>query len=225
MEIQNFILGNSELFRIIYGLVIGLICITIFLKTDKFFKLSFHEGIRYFRNAFFFYGLAFVVRYFLGVLLVPSVDYLFILILFEYFIVLAGFSLFYSLIWKKFHFYNSSIFNSKMIFFHIIAITIALLDAFFIIGNFMFYSQIIIFSFASIIAYKNYTKNKKQKFSKFYFIAMFLELFAWIFNLITVSIFEHNPLLLFNIGIINVIFFLLILCGVLKITKNGCKKT
>ena len=88
----------------------------------------------------------------------------------------------------------------------------------------MFYSQIIIFSFASIIAYKNYTKNKKQKFPKFYFIAMLIELFAWIFNLMTVSIFEHDSLLLLNVGIINVIFFLLILCGVLKITKNDYKK-
>lgn len=220
MDVQSFILGNSVFLRIAYALSIGLICTIIFVKTNKFFKLTSHEGIRYFRNAFFFYGLAFVCRYFFGVLLISRIKYSWILITFEYFVGLAGFFLFYSLIWKKFNFAYSSIFNSKTIFFHIFAIIIAVLDLFFKTYGFLFFSQIAIFFCASIIANKNYKKNSKQPFSKFYFLAMVLELFAWIFNMLTVFIFSYDPLFLFNVGIINIIFFLLILYGVVKITKK-----
>ena len=63
MDIYGFIIQNKELFKIIYALVIVLICILIVIKTNKLFRLSFHTGIRYFRNTFFFYGIAFAIRY------------------------------------------------------------------------------------------------------------------------------------------------------------------
>lgn len=222
MDIYQLVIANKELLKIIYALVISLICMIIVVKTDKFYKLSFHEGLRYLRNAFFFYGLAFLARYLFGVIL-PTINYTIIFPIFEYLIVLAGFFLLYSLTWKKFNpteTGHSSLFNSHVIIFHAMSIIIAVLDTLLGTFNFMFYSQIILFFYASLIAYSNYSKNPKRKFLKFYFVAMLLELFIWILNLLTATLFSFNRLLLLNIGIINVIFFLLILYGVAKVTKK-----
>jgi hypothetical protein len=222
MDIYQIVIANKELLKIIYALVISLICMIIVVKTDKFYKLSLHEGLRYFRNAFFFYGLAFLARYLFGVIL-PTIIYTIIFPIFEYLIVLAGFFLLYSLTWKKFNpteTGHSSLFNSHVIIFHAMSIIIAVLDTLFGTFNFMFYSQIILFFYALLIAYSNYSKNPKRKFLKFYFVAMLLELFIWILNLLTATLFSFNRLLLLNIGIINVIFFLLILYGVAKVTKK-----
>jgi len=220
MNIYNILLENSELLRIIYSLIIGLICGIIFIKTNKFFKLSSHEGIRYFRNAFFFYGLAFLTRYFFGVIFSSVIPYSLTIFIFEYFVILAGFFLIYSLIWKKFNSSYSSLFNSKVILFHLIALIIAFLGILSGTYNFMFYSQIILFFYASLISYSNYNKNPQHKFLKFYFIAILLGLFIWTLNLLASILFSWNPLFLLNIGIINLIFFLLVLYGIIKVTRR-----
>ena len=221
MDLAQFIFENKDFLKIIYGLIVGLICMIIFLKTDKFFKLSSHEGIRYFRNAFFFYGLAFLIRYFFGVFFDTPLGNIIIWAIFEYFVILAGFFLLYSLIWKKFNHLNeySSLFNPKVIVFHLMAIIITLLDALFGSYNLMFLSQIIIFFYASLISYSNYRKNSKRKFLKFYSVAMILELFAWTFNFIAAKVFLWNREFWFVVGFINIIFFLLILYGIIRTIK------
>lgn len=222
MDFYSLLVENKELLKIAYALIITLICAIIVVKTDKFFKLSNHEGIRYFRNAFFFYGLAFISRYFFGVVFAQFASYAFFIYIFEFFMIIAGFSLLYSLTWKKFHIKNeySSLFNPRVFIFYLMALVMVLLDNLFGIYNFMFYSQIILFFYASLISYSNYTKNPNRKFLKFYFIAMVLELIMWILNLLTATLFSFNRMFLLNIGIINVITFLLILYGVIKVTKK-----
>ncbi|MFH1521631.1 MAG: hypothetical protein ABIF18_01605, partial [archaeon] len=64
--LYEWILTNKEFLKVAYALIICFICAIIVLKTDRMFKLSDYQGLRYFRNAFFFYGLAFVVRFILG---------------------------------------------------------------------------------------------------------------------------------------------------------------
>jgi len=209
----------------LYALAIGLVCAFIFIKTDKFFKLSLHQGIRYFRNAFFFYGVAFIARYIFGILSDSNFKHIYITqIIFEYFIVMAGFFLFYSLIWKRFESSKdipfSSLFNARIAIFHLMAIVIAVLDYLWGDYDFMFFSQIIIFFCASMIAYFNYRKDrKKHQFLKFYFIAMLLSLGVWVLNFLAETYFEWNQGILINISIINILFFLLFLYGVIKVTK------
>ena len=103
--IYDWILTNKEMLKLIYALIICIICAIIVLKTDRLFKLSNHQGIRYLRNAFFFYGSAFFVRFILGTTnIVGNYSQFYsvsIKILFEFSIVMAGFFLFYSLIWKR----------------------------------------------------------------------------------------------------------------------------
>ena len=67
-ELYSFIAENKDLFRFFYSAIIVFICFIIVMKTDRLFKISSHQGIRYFRNAFLFYGIAFALRYVLGLI-------------------------------------------------------------------------------------------------------------------------------------------------------------
>jgi len=226
MDLYSIIIENKALLEALYTLAISLICAVIVIKTDKFFRLSLHQGIRYFRNAFFFYGVAFIARYVFGLLSDLHFEPVYIAqMIFEYFIVMAGFFLFYSLIWKKFESPKdmpfSSLLNLRILIFHVMAILIAILDYLWGSYDFMFFSQMIIFFSASIIAAVNLRKDeKKHKFLKFYFVAMLLSLGAWILNFLAEAFFEWDLAILINISAINILFFLLFLYGVIRITKT-----
>jgi hypothetical protein len=71
-----------------------------------------------------------------------------------------------------------------------------------------------------IISFNNYRKRRQYKFLKFYFIAVFLGLIAWILNLLVALFFQWNPSILLEIGVLNVIFFLLFFYGVIKFTQR-----
>jgi MFS family permease len=230
MTIASLILENKWIFELLYAFVICAICMILVFKTDKFYSLSLHQGIRYFRNAFFFYGIAFIGRYLFSLLSDLSFSYIFVAqIFFEFFLVMAGFFLFYSLVWRKFEsekaHYLTSLINSRIILFELFALIIAVIDSVWQTYYLMFFSQIIIFFCASIIAYSNYIRKdrKKHKFLKFYFVAMLLEFAAWVLNYLLAACFHWRHLVLVDIGILNAIFFLLFLCGVIKITKNENK--
>jgi hypothetical protein len=229
MSLSLLILENKWVLEVLYMFLITSICLVIVSKADRFFRLTSHQGIRYFRNAFLFYAVAFVFRYIFGLFADFSLNYSEVVRgMFEYSIIMAGFFLLYSLIWKKFEFSerdnNTSLFNGKIMVFHSIALIVAILDILW--GNyyFMFSSQIIAFLFASIISFRNCKNIKSKKFSKFYFIAMLLGLSAWILNFLVATYFHWRHMVLLDIGLINGMFFILILYGVVKITKNGNKK-
>ena len=83
----------------------------------------------------------------------------------------------------------------------------------------MIFSQIILFSFASIISFNNYKeKGKEHKFLKLYFLVMILSFFAWSFNFIFSYFFDRLRWLA-NVYILNIIVFLIFLYGVIKVTK------
>ncbi len=220
--VYEWIIANKELIKIFYALIIVFICAVIVLKTDRLFRLSSHKGIRYFRNAFFFFGIGFIIRYFFGVL--PNYRFI-ITIIFEYFLIMAGFFLLYSLLWKKIEAsgsdYYSSLFNAKIFIFYVMSFVIVLLDYLWGTYYLMFSSQIILFSLASIISYANYKKNgKRHKFLKFYFIAMMLSLVAWMLNALASLLLNWHQGILIVIYLLNIIIFLLFLFGVIKVTAK-----
>jgi len=225
MLLYDLIVENKELLKIFYALIVAIICTFIVVKTHKLFKISFHNGIRYLRNAFLFYAIAFIIRYFLGVLILPGLNEIYfslVRIFFEFFIIMAGFFLIYSLLWKKIepeqNYY--SLFNKRIAIFYGMAFVLAILDFAWQTGYFMFFSQISIFAYASIVSFNNYRKNgRKHKFLKFYLIAMLLSFGAWILNALSALYFEWDKGIMMNIYGINIIFFLLFLYGSIKVTK------
>lgn len=227
MDLYSLIIENKYALEFIYAITIALICAVIVVKTDKYFKLSLHQGIRYFRNAFFFYGFAFMAKYIFGILSDLGFEFVYVAqIIFEYLIIMAGFFLFYSLMWKKFESSNteemptSSLLNGKVAIFHVMAVVISVLDYLWGDYDFLFLSQITVFSCASIIAAVNLRKtNKKYSFPRFYLVAMILSLGAWVLNFLAEKYFNWDIAILIDISIINLLFFLLFLYGVIKVTK------
>ncbi|MEK6926267.1 MAG: hypothetical protein AABW50_03230 [Nanoarchaeota archaeon] len=217
MDLYAFILQNREILKVFYALFIILVCFLIVLKSHRIFKLSSYEGIRYFRNAFLFYGLAFFSRYLLSFLIYENVAFF----LFEFFIVMAGFVLLYSLIWKKFEYSYSSLVNVKILVLYLFALVISVGDL--LINNFylMFLSQVIVFMSASIISYNNYlVHGKNKKFPRFYVAAMVLSLIVWILNALAVVVFAFDQAIIVNLYILNMLFFLLFLYGIIKASRG-----
>jgi len=224
----DWIIGNKELFKLIYTVIVGIICFIIVIRTDKLFRLSFHQGIRYFRNAFFFYGLAFIFRYFLGTVYFFSgrgqIQMAIVKIVFEFFLIMAGFFLLYSLIWKKFETKGSisSLFNGRIMLFYALTLIIVFLDYLWEVYTFMFVLQIVIFSYASVVSGINYQRNGEQhRFLRLYFIVMILNLVAWIINFITASFFNWYQPGIIGIYILNIIIFFVFLYGVIRVTKKS----
>ncbi len=215
-----WIIENKELLKFIYTFLIAGICAIIVVKTDRLFGLSSHQGIRYLRNAFLFFGIGFITR---SLLKIKSLPHGLLNILFEFFLIMAGFFLLYSLLWKRFKTSTkfSSLFNPWILIFYLMALIIALIDNFWSTYVLMFFSQIILFSFTSVISFNNYIKNgKKHKFLKFYFVAMVLSLVAWTLNAFAALYFKWDQAIVLNIYAINIIIFLLFLYGVVKVTKK-----
>jgi len=228
MNLLNLIIENREYLKIFYGFIITLVCAVIVLKVDRLFRISMHQGIRYFRNAFFFYGLAFFTRYILGTNLLDSyvnnLYFLIIKIFLEFLLIMAGFFLLYSLLWKKIegtsNNYSSSLLNPALLLFYAFSLIIISLDYVWDTYSVMFFSQILIFSFASLISLVNLQNaESRYQFPKFYFIAMAMSLIAWILNALAALLFNWDYLIIIVVSSINVIIFLLFLYGVLKITK------
>jgi len=226
--VYAWLAANKEIFKIFFGLVIGLICFAIVAKTHRLFKLSFHQGIRYFRNAFLFYGIGFLVRYLLGTFFFANffggVYRIAITAIFEYFLIMAGFFLLYSLLWKNIEGenpkYSSSLFNWRISLFYVMALVLVFLDLVWTGITFMLISQVILFALASIISGINTSEGKgKYKFRKYYFIAMILNFIAWLSNALVVLFFHYNQNMIINIYLLNLVVFVLFLYGVIKVTE------
>jgi hypothetical protein len=220
------IIQNKEIFKVFYSLIIILISALIVLKAHSLYRLSLHNGLRYFRNAFFFFALAFASRYLLRLLFdINSLSHLtFIsLYLFEFFLIVGGFFLIYSLLWKKFEPQGvfSSLFSPIITVLYFIALIITTIDLIWDFYYLLFISQIIIFLYASIISYFNFRRDEgKHKFPRFYFLAMVLALVTWILNFLVATVFNWNLILTINVYIFNSLFFLLFLYGIIKVMRR-----
>ena len=45
LELYDFVAKNREVLRLLYSLLIVIICFTIVMKTNRIFKISLHNGI------------------------------------------------------------------------------------------------------------------------------------------------------------------------------------
>jgi hypothetical protein len=181
-----------------------------------------------FINALFFYGLAFIFRYFLGTLYITEVVLKaeIIQFVFELLLIMGGFSLLYSLLWRKFDPARgrmSSLFNAKILVFYLLAIVISLIDVLWNMYTAMFIAQIIIFIYATIACLGKYGQGNKKGFLGLYFIVILLNLFGWIINAIVGIFLNWNEVGVIVVNIINVIIFILFLFEVTRTTspKHG----
>ncbi len=215
--IFDWVLENKEMIKLVYAILICFICATIVVKTNKLFKLSDVQGLRYFRNSFFFYGLAFFSRYILGLFW----DTIFF---FEFFIIIAGLFLLYSFIWKHAEYEGNcyySLLNPKAGIFYIVAFLIACFDYYFNTALFMYISQIALFVVMSFISYNKFVSSgRKNKASKYYFVVILLGLLMWTLNMSLEYFINWNIAVQSIVYSINILFFAFFFYVITKITKG-----
>jgi hypothetical protein len=119
--------------ELVYTIVVMFLCAAIYYKTRDIYEISRHEGIKHFRNAFLFFGLAYLTRFLLHFLMITrlamEIDFGHRLVHFSflaltgYFSSMAIFQIIYCTVWKRIS-ANSFIFiaNTIAILFSVISI-------------------------------------------------------------------------------------------------------
>jgi hypothetical protein len=207
--------------EIIYSFVIIFCSLLVYFGTKELYELSSHKGIKYFRQAFLFFAIAYFFRSLIKFLVISfnlteivSFSYFFFgplsLLLFVYFSSMGIFYLLYSVLWKK-------IGENKIYFFHILAIFLAAISLFFrdlylnlAINLFLLFFVAIAF----LIAHKN---SKKKKVSMYVIYLLFL--IFWSLNIIDTLVPNFFRTFQIFINLSSISIFLIILYKVLK--KSG----
>jgi hypothetical protein len=121
--------------ELIYSFVIIICSLMVYYSTKEMYELSSYKGIKYFREAFLFFAIAYFFRYFIQFFLFlfnirdilefsPAYIGWISLFVFLYSSSMAIFYLLYSVMWKK---WNHS--KSKILLFNLLALVIALIGS------------------------------------------------------------------------------------------------
>jgi len=167
--------------ELIYTLVILTLCLIIYFKTKELYELSEHEGIRFFRYTFLLFGLSYVFRFVLHIIMITFFSNGFYLprnfvgpisiVPVSYLSTLALFFLVYSLIWRKIEKRKFLIFSNS------IALVFSLV-AFLTRSN-----QIISVLQVSLIVFIIIVLLLKKKFSQTKLLYLLIVIF-WVINLL-----------------------------------------
>lgn len=214
--------------EIIYSFVIIVCSLMIYFGTKELYELSSYKGIKYFRQAFLFFAIAYFFRSIIKFVLVylginrifdfsPPIFGAITLFFFIYFSSIAIFYLLYSVMWRK---WNGS--SKKIYLFHGLAFIISMIiilsrDVRIYLGL-----NLLLFFFVTFIvyvAYKN-SKSKKKEHTLNYVIYMLLFIF-WLLNIIDILIPGFLQNLKLFIYILSSGIFLLILYKVIKKTGSS----
>ncbi|MBC8494928.1 hypothetical protein H8D36_02125 [archaeon] len=170
--------------QIVYTIIIFIICFLIYFKTKEAYSLTKHRGIKYFRDAFLFFGLAYLVRFLMEIvffstrgshLFIPRF-YLFpiILMLIGYLSTIAILNLVFSISWKKIN-------NHYLLLVgHIIAVVLAVVTFLTRSHDILAYLQLALLIVALVINFVS--KKKKKKFCKNNVLYTLILIF-WVVNL------------------------------------------
>jgi hypothetical protein len=211
--------------ELIYSFVIIFTSLMIYFGTKELYDLSSYKGIKYFRQAFLFFGIAYLSRFFIQFIIIsfnlhgifdayPLILGYLALFAFMYLSLISVFYLIYSVLWKNFKD------KPKVIYiFHGVAVLIALASIFF--NNQLFYlglNALILVSaivLTSISFYNQRHKHKKNNLLIVYLL-LFIFFILNVFNILVPIFMESLKLLIY---LVSLGIFLVILYKVLK--KSG----
>lgn len=233
--IKEFLVDYAT--QLYFGLFffLAMISAAIALKAKKLYSVSNYEGIKFFRNSFVFFSVAFVLRCALYIIhffekagKIPLNDFAVLHAVVEYTfifsITIAGFYLVYSLVWKTlqgFRIGNMNLSTESSLY--VLAALVTFAEEVMISG-FMYVAMILVFSYAIIVSYNNYIEAKrksKKGFHQLYFIVMVLGLLGFASNFLDFLISGFFPTFYVYVIILNVMIFGIMFYGVFFVTKNG----
>ena len=211
--------------EILYSFIIIFCSLMIYFGTRELYNLSSYKGLKYFRLAFLFFGIAYFFRLAIEFVVTSfNVKEIFetfplligyaALFIFIYFSSMSIFYLIYSVLWKNLKK------NSKIIYiFHAIAITIAAATIVFNQPIFYLGLNVLLFISAGISIYLSSHnpkfRSKKNRFDKVYILLLVF----FVLNIISILVpvfFETLKLLLY---LASLSIFFIVLYRVLK--KSG----
>lgn len=212
--------------ELIYSFVIIICSLLVYYSTREMYELSSYKGIKYFRQAFLFFAIAYFFRYFIQFFLFffnvrhilefsPRYVGWISLFVFLYASSMAIFFLLYSVMWKR---WNHS--TSKIVLFNLFALIIALLGSslrgigVWLILNFILLAFV---SFVLLVAYKDHKARHGR--SGLFIIYLLLFIF-WILNILDILIPEFLQVYQLVIYLISIFLFMIILYRVLKKAGN-----
>ncbi len=208
-----------------YSLVLVMLCLLVFFKTKEIYELTSHKGIKYFREAFMFFAIAYLFRFLAQISMFYQVNFgmhprlmpLICLLPFAFASSMALLSLAYSTLWKKFNFKDYNELHILYLLAFIITITVVITQSALIFLG----SQALLFIIAIVMSYKNFKeKKKKSHFASLYTTYGLLFLF-WLFNLAIFAriryLHDTKPIFYF----ISAIIFGFIAYKVIKTTKTS----
>lgn len=214
-QIANLGFGTD----LLYAFVLIVISLMIYFGTRELYELSSHKGIKFFRDAFLFFALAYFFRSFVKLLTLFDIRTLRIppqtfsgltLFLFVYFSSLAILYLLYSVVYKKWETENA-----KYIL-HGISALIAIAILILRISWMYLGTNLLLFLIAIGTVYFAGKKSRKKKHS-LYAIYVLLTAF-WTLNILDILIPHFFRGLQFLIYIVSIGIFLAILYKVIKKT-------
>jgi hypothetical protein len=208
--------------ELIYSFVIVICSLMVYYATKEMYDLSSYKGIKYFRNAFLFFAIAYFFRYIIMFLLVLfdlkeifEVSPRFIgfasLFIFLYASSMAVFYLLYSVMWKK---WNHS--KLKIYLFNFLAWIIALIGSIFRGIEVSFILNIALLLFAAFILLVAYKDSKNKQKGKSLFIIYLLLFIFFILNVINILIPKFFQIYQLLIYLISIFVFMIILYKVLR---------
>lgn len=223
IELPSINLGIGS--EIIYSFVIIFCSLMIFFGTREIYRLSSYKGLKYFRFAFLFFAIAYLVRlaieFVVATFDVHEIFEIYPLLLgyaalfvFMYFSTMSIFYLIYSVLWKNL---KSS---SKLIYtFHAIAVVISAAAIAFNKSVFYIGLNVALLLFTGVLVYLS-SHNSKLKMKKNRFDKVYLLFIAFmILNIVSILVpvfFETLKLLLY---LASLSIFFIVLYRVLK--KSG----
>ena len=196
-----------------YAIIIVIICILIIQKTKELYQLTNHKGIKYFRNTFFYFAIAYALqivfpftRMILGIDLFISRPLVGFLLL--YVGTMAVLSLTYSVLYKRYK-------HVKPIYLHLIAIAIAFATIQARGRSLALIIQAILLIYAVLTSYiDNISKQNKT-------YLIYLLLFAiWIVNTLAFTLPRFLVQAKIGLYIISIPLFLIILTKVVQRTTT-----
>ena len=213
--------------ELIYSFVIIVCSLMIYYSTKEVYELSSYKGIKYFRQSFLFFAVAYFFRYFIQFFLVlfnmqsiidisPGIAFSGSLFVFMYFSSMAVFYLLYSVMWKK---WNHS--RTKIILFNIIALAIALIGTLFRSMIVSLALNILFLLVVSFILFVAHNDSRKKHGKKNDLLVIYLLLFIfWVLSVIDILIPKFLELYRLLIYLVSISLFMAILYRVLKRVGN-----
>lgn len=211
--------------ELVSSLIIIFSSFIIYAATRELYDLSRHRGIKYFRNAFLFFGLAFsfsfLIKFVIYVFQLPvalhfhaeAFSYL-ALFVFVYASTIAMFYLLYSVMWKKIEKQYGK--YDFVLVFHLIAFIVSLASISAREALLLLALQAAVFLFIAIESYGNYREFRKERGISSIYMIYFLVFIFWTLNIMIIVIPDFFRLAQLVVYSLSSLVWLMILFKVLK---------